>query len=506
MIVRKAGKGYLPYQYEVLLDSMALVSEFQYVQYSFEFNIMTRKREPVPHTLGLYDDYIAPNKLIVSIGWLEYIYKRYYQILTEESRKLIEDIAMARVEPYGPFDNLTETQNEDLQLLTSYQRGICQTFTGSGKTEVIATLADSIAKKGGYVFIMTPNYAPLQEVMTRLEEKFGWDFEGEMFVSDRHINFGNSRGNMRTEKFQVDDPIWKKLDAVLADEVEYSGKGVDFLSYVEQMDLQKTRFYGFSATAEKTSALELTDKTERKVLGSARDIISLFGFTRCYRVPVGREIHIYEVMSTTVDKYADNNELSPLYDESPQEEIPWSFRYRNMICHPVFIKFLHAFLRGEKEMYVPYPYVKTIDAWIEAMPDLKIIRFTGGYNYDVCYHGERTRITYQQVKELIDTQQVKYLFSSSAGWRALDIRGIHKMLSLHGSMASVVLQEVGRISRSEEYSIYFIKGSGQLTYYDADYNRRLKKITNYLSQCNLHYHQKMEFRYDDFRDKEENNP
>lgn len=493
MIIRKMDN----LRFAVVLDSYLMQEDFMFDTVSWQFNVYKRKRVPVRSRQSLFGDWNY-NKGVIKVGFLKLFYDNYKELLTEESMKLlVSEIFSDKL--IEPLPNLTDQQNHDVRKLSRYKRAIDQSFTGSGKTEVICSLADAYAKQGKKVFIMSPSYVAMNELKKRLQ-KFGYPMDYE-FDQSQLINLANVNGNMRTEKFQTTDPYWKEVKLVLADEVEKC-INADIESYFEEME-NFEHIFGFSATAEKYFARKIItlpngeQKVNDTILSSSK-MIGLFGFTEAYHKPEEKEVIIKEVYCYSFGKITDNRDVSAFdrnFSIKAGFDIP--FYNRMIFRHPAIGRLVHKVCVGEGKMYVPLNEKKVLDRWIENEFFNDKVLMISSAGYQICYLGERTNIDYGQIAETIESGEVDFLFGTSSSFNSIDFNGgINKVLLLNDRISTRVLQQIGRVSRGKHYEIFMLKPQKKLNFYDRLYSERFRMLKEYYSDCDLSFEQIAESDYD----------
>lgn len=492
MIVRKLNH----LQFEVVLDSTRLLEQFQFMTTAKRYRYWDKTWE-FYSTPAYYFDSLDYNKIIIKAGFLTYLYRNYKNLLTEKSKQLI--LSEIQSVSIPQFENLTRQQNSELSILTSQVRGINQSFTGSGKTEVIATLADYCVKNGEKCIILAPTDKACDEIRNRIHEKFGHECF-HYYDSNCCINVFNSRGFFESGKCQIEDPFWKEVKWCIADEVEkiFSNNVEDCFFEMENCH----RWYGFSATADKKEGKPISDKLCDPTIGRNLRIVKYFGFTTVYNKPSLKYIDLYEIACNRyVSLISDSKETSD--DKNSDNETSQSLgsgylSYLDIYFDEKLAKTIKRIAIKERQMFIPLSRREVLTDWLQNWwTDIPVI-FINGSGYQLWNNGLIQRyLTLTEVKELISTKQVKYVFGTVSAFNALDFQGLSNVMILAYSSASMVLQSIGRVLRGNSFKIFLPYCSVNFdTQFTRDYKRRLSLILNYYNECKINRYYKTDRDYD----------
>lgn len=144
----------------------------------------------------LYQDEENDGEFIFQIGYASFILNEFYNQLSSRDRELLESVIFSDLE-LPKFSNLYDYQNQDLKQLVLVKRGMFQCYTGYGKSEIIATLANYIANElHEKVLIVTAGQTALNELKHRLSKLF--NIQTSYFNEDDMVNAINLNGYLRS--------------------------------------------------------------------------------------------------------------------------------------------------------------------------------------------------------------------------------------------------------------------------------------------------------------------
>lgn len=497
MIVRKINH----LLYEVVLDTTALLEQFQFITKAKRFRYWDRTYEFFTTTAAFYDS-VDYNKIVIKAGFLPYLYKFYKNILTDKSKELI--LSEITREPFESFPNLTKEQNSELAVMTSLDRGINSSFTGSGKTEIIATIANYHNENKKKCIVVCPTKRSCEEIIDRLSVRFGINVD-YYYDPTKYVNVFNSKGFFDSLKCQIDDPFWKEVECVIADEVEKI-----FTNNVEdcfyEMDNCK-RWYGFSATADKQSGLPIEMKIGSDIIGRNLRLVKYFGFTTVYKKPSFKYvdlIHIeikrfWEIVSSDNSTKDDGGSLAEVMGNSlgncyqPYVDLYFDEKLAQVIKR-IAIK--------EGSMFIPLSRREVLTDWLQNWWKEVDVIFINGSGYQLWKDGEVQKyLTLREVKELILQKKIKFVFGTVSAFNSLDLVGMENVMLLAYSSATMTLQAIGRVFRGNKLKVFLPYSASKNTAIRRDYDRRLNLILTYYSECKINRFYKTDSDYDVIRDE-----
>lgn len=463
------------------------------VQYVF----WKKKMSNVLVTEKIYDKCEGPNKYgyttyTIGLGWAAYIANTFKNSLSQEDYNKLVNLIMAESYCTTPFPELRDYQNEDVLHLLRFKIGLYNVYTGYGKTQIIATLANYYYKLGKSVLIVTPNKKPNEEVVKRCKTAFDLDVPSEDLRINCIITNGllnrNDIKNPSTLKLYED--LWSKYQVVLCDEVEYTinagGKFLyDRLTGAEHL-------YGFSGSADKTGGeiISFHDGLSEVVMRN-KDLIKYFGPSLIYRRPVTLDIDYITVLSPSLNAVdLSGINFSGKNGDGNKENVYLKLMTRiwtnSNVCNA-----LVAAIKKYPKMYIPMNNLnEIIRCWIEDY-------FTGVFRILlICHEGyiyydlDGTRRPLKDLAEACEYVKnglVDVIPSTSSGFRALDIPGLENIGLFAGKVAGVTLQTVGRTARGTHMNIITFKPmTKRIPIYSKGVTEREEMIHEYYKYCNIH--------------------
>lgn len=442
-------------------------------------------------------------------GYASLIYNEFYDDMSDYSRELLESYIFPTYDLKVNFDNLYDYQNEDLNRLLLVKRGLFQTYTGYGKSEVIVTLANYIVNElGQKVLLVTASSVSMMELTNRFKSKFG--IELGQFNPGNAINIINIKGFLRSYAYDKNDDYWNSKFWILADEVENccSTTAMDFYETLPNV----IRMYGFSATSDKQYAEPLLSRIPdefyksdevkrlnnlnrfdgrskllelkknyiyeiRTRLGRNKYLVGYFGNSVVYRKPRNFDIKLINVMSSISD---DDIVLDS------------SYQYDNVVVelftNEKMCKLIQLIAYKVGTIFIPMFRLQVIDYWLE-----HYFQLNGYITVVICSRGfelydggkYQDNITIEELKLLVKLGVVNLILGTKSSYNALDLPELHRSLLLYSKAANVVIQAIGRTARGNKFEVYSIKPYKRIPMYSKDLDMRLELIKNYYSDCNI---------------------
>lgn len=458
----------------------------------------------------LYQEEVNDGEFIFQIGYAAFILNEFRQQLDLESINLLENIIFSDDKlPY--FINLTNHQNDDLQLLAQYKRGMFQVFTGYGKTEVIATLANYIVNTlHEHVLIVTPSSVALDEIKYRLYDRFNIDLD--YFDYESNINAINLNGFLRSGMYDNTHEYWSNNFWILADEVEHccSESAMEFFESLHHVK----RMYGFSATADKKNAepiysrvsdeflnsdklLNLTSATTnvfnnrqlycklineesarvRDIMGRNKYLVGYFGTSVVFKKPSKFNITLIDIMSTIS---SDDIEIPKEYDYN---EIIYSLFTDDRLC-----RLLESIVFKEGMTFIPMFRLQVVDYWIDNYFKKKdfLVLVISGRGYELYENGVYlNHITMEEMKRLVKLGMIGVILGTRSSYGAMDLPELNRSILLYSKVANIVIQAIGRTARGEDFEIISIVPSKTIPTYTKDLLERKELIKSYYENCKI---------------------
>ena len=280
------------------------------------------------------------------------------------------------------FENLLDNQNELLQKLIRYRIGLCQVYTGYGKSEIMATLASYLNDNQIPTLFITSSSKALEELKDRACSKFKLEDPG-YFNPNLYVNFINAKGFWRSEQSR-DSQVkkWlKKVKVVLFDEVEQSLNDM-MCENLETTLINREFMYGFSATSNKSGTARLTPSSNEYYNIKNQNLVKYFGYATVHLTPDHKKMNI--------ERYQSDLQLD--IDETGKKNgINLNYVKDNLYDNPEFIRVFNNFMTryGKGTTFIPINRTQVID---NLTPKLDkslniLILSSSGYTYN----GEKLR-------------------------------------------------------------------------------------------------------------------
>lgn len=416
---------------------------------------------------------------IFGIGWVPYILYHFCHTFDKSSI----DYLSSFIDPIKvDNDNLYDYQLEDANQLLKYKRGLFQTYTGYGKTELICHLINLFSEMGKRVLMMAPGNIPMSEIKNRYHKLYG--YSAPYFDYESNINIININGFPRSYKFNKDHVYWESVDVILGDEAEYliNDTGVGIINACTNC----SRIYGFSATADKLNAEPILLRSgNRPIVQRNRFLINYFGFSTVYKSPSKFNIDIINIMTTIFDDLDDDwSHLS----EIPEESKSYMLAMMRMFSKDKFCRGLAKVAYREKGIFIPMESLLVIDNWIKNYfnkPDTIVVNVCGR-GIELYLGGKfKTNINLSELKMMVADNMIDILVGTRSSYRAMDLPELTKVLPLTSKLAASVIQIIGRVARTESFQIYNLQPLKHIKVYTYNMNERMKLITSYYSNCRV---------------------
>lgn len=476
-----------------------VVEDFLYYDYVMKYNYWEKKMVPT-ETHAYLGTVTYENKVttvIIGTGFIGYLIKHYDQrqlsdgsiinLMNQEDRKKAVEFYTSDLQvPY--FPGLYSNQNEDLQCLLKYKKGLFQCYTGYGKTQVIATLINYITTVlNETVAVMVPSVKVYDELKDRYQDLSGVKLK-ERFNPDRMVNIFVVNGTLRRKDFDYNSPFHKRVKWVLGDEIEYSvnSSGMTIMN----LFTNAIYWYGFSATADKKRGERITPKlVNSPVITRNKDIISYFGVANVYGKP---DDVVVNFVTVSTDAFNDIK-IKLKKGGNDYHDILFQLFTNDNVC-----KLIAKISRYESPMFIPFQFLEVIDNWVtnyfNKPSDRVIVICSRGYEYYVGGVLDRY-LTLSEVKDELKDGNVTAVLGTSSSYRALDFHGMSNIMLLTSALAGVVIQSVGRIARDNKFNVFYLEPTNQIQMYSTDLIRRKSLVEGYYSECTKKYTVYSEYKY-----------
>jgi len=471
-----------PWSFEVRSNDIFLLEpQFRYKTRVLEYNYKLKRMVPIivdsTHYTISYE-----NALVFGIGWLEYFYIHFKDLMDEKSIELCESIYYDEVNDFESEFLEGEAYTDVLAMLTR-QRGLNQLPTGEGKTEQIAAMAHYFYKKGLRTLIITPGSKQKDEIAHRLKSRYGYELPYFSYLSN--LNLISTNGFLRSNQFDPDSEYWSGVDVVLADEVEYtlSTKGIELLACLSNLKYQ----YGFSATADKAKAEVISfENRSSKIIERNSELISMYGQCIVFRPPTNVNVNMITI-KTNIFQNSDRY-TSPYISKDEFEAMSYVDIISTIFKEDYFCKGFNKILMGHKGVFVPINRLEIIDNWLKNyfIDKDKLIICISSRGYEVFSEGKKVaNLKLSELKFLIHNELVDVIVGTKSAYSSLDFPKLNAVLCLTSSLASITLQCVGRVARSKNFDFINLESYHVVPCYTYDSYKRKRLVVNYYGKENI---------------------
>ena len=479
-------------QLKVITDDPTVRYLLEVTTKTTEYIPLQRKMGTVTRTHRLYNERKAPTSVdgiytyTLCYGWAAYLIMTFNGRLSVEDRdNILREVIYSPNYRDIPFQGLRDYQNEDVLHILKYRRGLHSCFTGYGKTQVIATIADYAYSIGKSVLLVTPGKKAQDELVKRCKSAFGLSVPSKDGRLDCMITSG--LGNRQDYK----DPAKRKklaawigtFDWVLADEVEYTIN--DAGNFIYSSATGATNMYGFSGTSDKNSAESITFSGGlTDVVVRNKDLVKHFGPNLVYRVPEDKDIYDVRIKTTSLDHIVFERED---FDENGNmyQKVMNKIWMDQDVCETI-VKVIKRY----PLLFIPINNLANIlyewiDNYFVGVFRILLVCGEGYVYYDL--KGNRKVLNLTEACDYIKKGKVDVIPSTSSGYRALDLPKLQNILLVEGLKAGVVLQSIGRIARSDTMNIITLcsMSDKKIPVYSKADQARKEMYQTYYKNCKI---------------------
>lgn len=360
-----------------------------------------------------------------------------------------------------------------LDTLLSHTKGILQIPTGSGKTEIIATITRNVVDNLDHILIISETTPVLDEIRSRLT-KLGVNVPG-YFDKDNLINVIKPSGFCRHGLYNEEAirDYFSKVKFILADEVETTVTP-SFIKLFENMPSVKY-MWGFSASANKNKATGIPKNgTIKDVLNeNTTGVIAYYGFTAVDDRPKDFDINIYTVWSDV--------RVHP--DIQQRQEV-----IRRVFSSQAFRKTLRSIVNEGETLFVP---VNIKGAFYDIINDPMFAHFRimmiSGDGYVMYHNGNAVSMDIEECKYRIANKECQFVFGTSSSYRGIDFHGIDSILLTFEAQSGILRQCIGRLTRQQHFNIYLLRPKEKIAFLTSAFWNMYKEIKQYYSNCRLKF-------------------
>ena len=459
--------------------------ETKYIPWKKQYGTLTQ-------TTRIYDDSrVKPDaygiwRFHIGLGFAAYLINVFKNYISQDDYNDVLSAIISDTYREVPFPNLRDYQNEDALHLLRYKVGLFSCYTGYGKSEMIATLANYFYSIGETVLLVVPQNKPKEELIKRLKNRFGL----ELPTADGRLDIIITAGLLNRKDIKDPNELrkleakWSKVSVLMADEAEYTINDSGMFLY--DRIIHADHFYGFSGTAdkEKGEMISFVNGLDDVVVRN-KDLVKYFGPSLVYRMPLTLKIDNIRVKTNSLNQVKFQ----------PGDFGEGTNAYLNAITRifttPEVCQIIVKLGKKFPKMYLPMNNLeKVISEWINNwfLGVFRILLICGeGYiYYDL--QGNRTNLkTLDKACEYVKNGLVDIIPSTSAGFRALDLPGLETIFLAQGKAAGVVLQSVGRVARNQHMNLISLEPQPKkkIPVYSKGMENRDEMIHNYYKYCEI---------------------
>lgn len=507
------------FHFRIRLTQQDITTYFTYKTRGLHYNVYLHRQVYVDTTNGMY--YYPDRKCEMEcisqflVGMAPYVYGMLFDKLPENSKKLLENLIFSpefKIQREDLF-SLTDEQFTDVTQMLTCRRGLFQCYTGYGKTEVIAALSKFLLRKtDDNILIVTVNSSAKSEIANRLLKKF--DIDATHYLDlDKRINIITSHV-LRSNSYVPKDPRFRKIKWILADEVEYCATG-SLSEFYESDFPQPIHMYGFSATAEAEKAEPIRTRLPEDLydqfvhenitlggridnrgfkkfkedrfqylktkLGENSTVVGYYGATVVFKKPKrNRIVKLINVKGEFLRKFKEDFKQ---YNECIQGIT------NLMLTDSDLIRLINAIVYKRGLSFLPLITYEVVDEYIKSFTkfDFVCAFLHGGGIVDYYTCGEYLGSSnIEELKDIIKDHEglIGFLTSTAAGYRAIDMQGLSRVILITSNKASVILQAIGR-ARDRELEIINLIPGCSIPMYSKQLDRRRNMIRSYFEDCSL---------------------
>jgi hypothetical protein len=333
-----------------------------------------------------------------------------------------------------------EHQINDVNTIIKFYSGICDIFTGYGKTEVISCLSDIIP---GNILILAPDNAIQQEISNRLTL---YNVDHGMYDFTKRVNVINPVGFMRSKRLNSTSIEWlKNTTTLLTDEVHHNSANsiAKLFNYLPNL----RRSYGFSASPDTKDGLTLSP-FENELYELSSDSITILGFTGIVRVKRLLPIDV------TIEKITCH--ISSRADVKASKN--WQEAFDVLVTHNKLADCIYEIIKRhpEKRFFIPIHKISSGMTLYENLVKLGvkgIIWTSGNILSNPPVEAQLSELDTVKYYSTINSDS-KFLISTML--EGIDIPGLNAIIPLSGTNFRTTIQSAGRSSRSSHLLIVLI--------------------------------------------------
>jgi hypothetical protein len=450
---------------------------FEYEYGCMMYNYYSCKVEWGTKTFKMYATNRNKSIYKIRLGLATYYLNTHYHLLKgSDDEKVLLDIIINKSGWYTDPMHLRHDQNDALINLSKINRGIISVYTGWGKTEVTSVMVKNLlTNTTGNILVLGNKNTIIDELKNRLSKVI--DYTPEYF-GDSRLNVISPVGFMASNYYKSgqSDDWFKSVKCVIMDEVDcISNSASELLLKLDKLGCEY--FYGMSATADKKRARRIPADTSLLSMMNPdlNAVVNTFSHSVVHCKPDNFNINLVKVNMGRLN-------CDFIHDVDPNN-IAYDITY-NVVTSKKYLDFLYKVMNKGKP-FVPINYTTIIDEWINHFKDKRLITISSmGYNYYV--NGTlQDKFSLEDLKSVVKIGEFDAIFTTASGFSALDLPELTDVVLLAGTMANSIIQYIGRVSRSKEFTIWYANFDNKVPSYTNKLNNQLELVKEYYANCNI---------------------
>lgn len=376
------------------------------------------------------------------------------------------------IRPYWKeFFSARVGQWEGFVNMCKQPRGVVQLPTGSGKSEYIIAVIDSVNEPGNRL-VVVPFNSIKEELASRFKKR-GIIVPDE-FDPTAQVNIINAPGYKNSSNWKNPECI-KWMSNVVITAIDECENISESLNALLQKQLTNCKYiYGFSASADKVDGKELSvsveDKDMKKFSSYAYSVLSCVGMGISYTKPKKKmDLHIIKA------KFGEPKKVSKFVQV--QQFMQFTNAEKAVIEHPTFRLCLKmACEKKRKVLFMPVRTVKMGEYVRKITEQL-------GYNAVLWHSGHFKSDTpgiknYETLKYACEVEnKIDVIIATKVAFLGIDIKTISDVLLVMGTMYNMLVQPIGRAFRYDYPSTWLLQDmSNKNPLYNNCHYKRLKII------------------------------
>lgn len=369
------------------------------------------------------------------------------------------------------FFSARKGQWEGFVNMCKQPRGVVQLPTGSGKSEYIIAVIDSVNEPGNRLVVV-----PFNSIKAELAMRFKKRgiIVPEDFDPKAQVNIINAPGYKNSSNWKNPECI-KWMNNVVITAIDECENISESLGALLQTQLTNSKYiYGFSASADKVDGKELSvsveDKNMNKFSSYAYSVLSNVGMGISYTKPRKKmDLHIIKA------KFGEPKKVSKFV--KVQQFLQFANAEKAVIEHPTFKLCLKmACEKKRKVLFMPVRTVKMGEYVRKVTEKL-------GYNAVLWHSGHFKSDTpgikdYESLKRACEVdEKIDVIIATKVAFLGIDIKTISDVLLVMGTMYNMLVQPIGRAFRYDYPSTWLLQDmSNKNPLYNNCHFKRLKII------------------------------